>query len=401
MASTLSPRSALRLQASLIFAFMAASSVPSPLYAIYRAEWGFSPATLTAVFAVYVFSLLAALLTLAPLSDHLGRRPVVLGAIAVELLSMGLFLCADSVGMLLAARLVQGAATGVALSVLGAGITDLDRQRAPLINSTAPLFGLGAGALGASLLATYAPAPTRLVYLILLLLLLAQSWLAWRLPETVRPKRGALHSMRPRLAVAPGARRDFLRVMPLDIAVWALGGFLLSLGPTLARQITGEQNAVVGGLMLAALTGSGAAGSLLLRARSAATLMRLGSAALAAGVGLVLVSTFTPSAGLFFGGIVVAGVGFGVGFLAALRTVMASVLPEQRASLMAALLVLSYCAFSLPALAAGVAVTHFGLVATAQVYGALVVALAMVALLGTLGRSTPVQAGVCSGTGLG
>lgn len=401
MAPTLSQPSALRLQASLIFAFMAASSVPSPLYAIYRAEWGFSPATLTAVFAVYVFSLLAALLTLAPLSDYLGRRPVVLGAIAVELLSMLLFLCADSVALLVAARLVQGAATGVALSVLGAGIADLDRQRAPLINSTAPLFGLGTGALGASLLATYAPAPTRLVYLILLAVLLAQGWLAWRLPETVSRKRGALHSMRPRLAVAPGARRDFLRVMPLDIAVWALGGYLLSLGPTLARQITGERSAVVGGLMLAALTGSGAAGSLLLRACSAATLMRLGSAALAAGVGLVLVSTFSASAGVFFLGIVVAGVGFGVGFLAALRTVMASVLPEQRASLMAALLVLSYCAFSLPALAAGVAVTHFGLVATSQVYGALVMALALVALLGTRGRSAQVPAGACSGPGVG
>lgn len=397
MALPLSLPSALRLQASLIFAFMAASSVPSPLYALYRAEWGFSPATLTAVFAVYVFSLLAALLTLAPLSDHLGRRPVVLGAIAVELVSIVMFLCADSVGMLVAARLVQGAATGVALSVLGAGISDLDRQRAPLINSTAPLFGLGAGALASSLLATYAPAPLRLVYVILLVVLLVQGWLAWRLPETVSARPGVLRSLRPRLAVAPAARRDFLRVMPIDIAVWALGGYLLSLGPTLAREVTGWHGPVVGGLMLAALTVSGAVGSLLLRARSAPALMRLGSAALAAGVGLVLASIATASAMAFFLGIVVAGLGFGVGFLAALRTVMAAALPEQRASLMAAFLVLSYCAFSLPALAAGAAVTHFGLVATSQIYGALVMLLAVVALFGALSRARQMPAVACCG----
>lgn len=397
MAPPLSLPSALRLQASLILTFMAASSVPSPLYALYRAEWGFSPATLTAVFAVYVFSLLATLLTLAPLSDHLGRRPVVLGTIALELVSMGLFLGADSVALLLAARLVQGAATGVALSVLGAGVADLDRQRAPLINSTAPLIGLGAGALGSSLLATYAPAPTHLVYLLLLLVFLAQGALAWRLPETVTPRPGVLRSLRPKLAVAPGARPGFVRVMPLDIAVWALGGYLLSLGPTLARQLTGAQSPLVGGLMLAALTGSGALGSLLLNQRRAATLTRLGAAALAAGVGLVLLATLTPSALLFFAGIVVAGLGFGVGFLAALRTVMAGAQPAQRASLMAAFLVLSYCAFSLPALAAGAAMAHFGLVATSQVYGALVMLLALVALVAALVRREQLPAAACRG----
>lgn len=397
MALPLSLRCALRLQASLVLAFMAASSVPSPLYAIYRAEWGFSPAMLTAVFAVYVFSLLLALLTLAPLSDHLGRRPVVLGAVALELLSIGLFLFADTVGMLMAARLVQGAATGVALSVLGAGIADLDPRRAPLINSTAPLLGMCAGALVSSLLATYAPAPLRLVYLLLFLVLLVQAGLAWRLPETVSARPGVLRSLRPRLEVAANARRGFVRAMPLDIAVWALGGYMLSLGPTLAREVTGWHSPLVGGLMLAALTGSGALGSLLLRARSAPSLMRLGSAALAAGMGLVLASTFMASAGLFFSGIVVAGLGFGVGFLGALRTVTADALPAQRASLMAAFLVLSYCAFSLPALAAGAAVTHFGLVATAQVYGALVVLLALVALIGTRARKAAVRAADCHG----
>jgi hypothetical protein len=43
----------------------AASSAPSPLYPVYQAEFTFSAITLTVIFAVYVFALLASLLTVA------------------------------------------------------------------------------------------------------------------------------------------------------------------------------------------------------------------------------------------------------------------------------------------------------------------------------------------------
>ena len=362
---------------------MAASSVPSPLYAQYREHWGFSAAALTGVFAVYAFSLLASLLTLGSLSDHLGRRPVILGAIVFELLSLVLFLFADSLGWLVAARLVQGAATGVALSALGAAIMDSDRHRAPLINSAVPMFGMAVGALGSSLMVAFAPAPLHGVYAVVILLLAVQGWYCRSLPETGVQRPGAWASMRPRVAVPPAARSAFLRVVPIDVGVWALGGFFLSLGPTLARQVTGIHSPVIGGLLLATLTLSGSASTLLLRQQEPQRLMRVGSLALMAGVGLVLVALATGSIGSFFVGTMVAGVGFGVGFLAALRSVMASVAPTQRAGLMAAFLVLSYCAFSLPALAAGFAAGRFGLTATVEVYGAMLVALAFIAALGS------------------
>ncbi|MDX6315722.1 MAG: hypothetical protein QOF44_5186, partial [Streptomyces sp.] len=64
--------------------FMAASSAPSPLYVIYQHEWSFSATTLTTVFAVYVVGMIAALLVLGALSDHIGRRPVLASAIVLE-----------------------------------------------------------------------------------------------------------------------------------------------------------------------------------------------------------------------------------------------------------------------------------------------------------------------------
>src|ERR1700712_2275371 len=61
------------LQVSILLLFLAASSAPTPLYAIYQAEWGFSPITVTVVFGVYAVAVLSSLLVFGKLSDHIGR----------------------------------------------------------------------------------------------------------------------------------------------------------------------------------------------------------------------------------------------------------------------------------------------------------------------------------------
>src|SRR5215207_6198479 len=117
--------------AAITVTFPAASAVPSPLYAVYQERWGFSASTLTEVFAVYAVALLASLLVVGALSDHVGRRPVLAAAIAGEALSLVLFLVAGDVTALIVARIVQGLATGAALSTLGAVLIDLQPAHAP------------------------------------------------------------------------------------------------------------------------------------------------------------------------------------------------------------------------------------------------------------------------------
>jgi len=87
----LSGRPAVFVLASLIVALLASSAAPTPLYAIYQAQWHFTPITTTVVFGVYAMAVLAALLTLGKLSDHVGRRPVLLTAIAVHAGSLVIF----------------------------------------------------------------------------------------------------------------------------------------------------------------------------------------------------------------------------------------------------------------------------------------------------------------------
>src|ERR1041384_3750330 len=87
----LSGRPALFLLASVTVSVVTAAAAPTPLYAAYQRQWGFSPITTTVVFGVYAVAVLASLLFLGRLSDHTGRRPVLLAALAVQAVSLGGF----------------------------------------------------------------------------------------------------------------------------------------------------------------------------------------------------------------------------------------------------------------------------------------------------------------------
>ncbi|MFD0331253.1 MFS transporter [Streptacidiphilus monticola] len=119
------------LVATVLLLLMFAASAPSPLYVVYQARWGFSAAVLTTVFAVYALFLLLALLVVGSLSDHLGRRPVLIASALLEAVAMLLFVGASGVGWLLVARAVQGVATGAATGALAAALIDLQPERRP------------------------------------------------------------------------------------------------------------------------------------------------------------------------------------------------------------------------------------------------------------------------------
>jgi MFS family permease len=250
------------LMGGLLGVLMVAAGAPSPLYGVYQAAWGFSAATLTAVFAVYALSLLAAFLVAGRLSDHLGRKPVIIAAMAAEVAAMACFAAADSVGWLYAARVVQGAATGTATGAVSAALVDL----APLANSVAPTLGLAAGALGSSLLVQYAPAPMRLVYWLLLGTFAAGIGGTLLASEPGQRRAGALASLIPEAGVPRPARRVFASAVPALAAGWALGGFYLALGPSLAASLLRSASVIPGGVVIFLLTGVGAVTSVACRA---------------------------------------------------------------------------------------------------------------------------------------
>lgn len=373
-------RAGLALHALTLIAFLAASSAPTPLYPLYQAAWGFSPFMITVVFATYAATLLITLLFFGTLANHWGRRLVILTALAAQILAMALFLAAQGSDWLLAARLVQGFATALATTSLAAALLDLDHKAGATINSIAPMIGLGVGALGSGLLAQVAPAPLRFGYVLLIAVFLVQALRTFGSSETAASLSAAKWSPRPRIEVPEAARSAFLRVAPLNIATWALGGFFLSLMPSLIREISHGGATWLGGGAVAALAFTASATIIATRRKSASAGLTTGGLAISLGTAVILGGAYLGSPAVLMAGAILSGIGFGAGFLGATRSIVARVTPQERAGLMAAFYFESYLANSVPAMIAGYAVRHIGLTEAATGFGAFIIALSLLSL---------------------
>ncbi|MEU8495441.1 MFS transporter [Streptomyces lavendulae] len=384
-------RGAFRLHASALVALLAASSAPTPVYALYQAAWHFSAMTLTVVFSAYVLALLVALLTAGTLSDHLGRRPVLAGALVAEAVAMAVSAAAQGVPELIAGRILQGLATGVATSATGAALLDFEAPdrpgRAAVANGIMPVAGMALGVLASTALVQYAPAPTRTVYLLLLVLFIAQAAAVRLTPETARTESGTwrpvrlLHLLRPTITVAPASRPGLALAAPGIVAAWALGGFYSSLGPSLARLIAPHAAHATGGLVFFTLTAAAGLAGHAARALPARTVSLAGAALLIPGALLTLAAPHLHSLLALFAGTALAGAGFGGVTQGALRLLLRPAAPGERAGTLATYYALSYLAMSIPVVLAGLLTNLYGLQTSVALYGATVVALTLTGLI--------------------
>ncbi|MBV9193840.1 MAG: MFS transporter [Solirubrobacterales bacterium] len=363
--------------------FLFGASAPTPLYVVYQARFAFSPTTLTAIFGVYALALLLTLVPAGGLSDQLGRRPVILGAITIQAAAMVLFLLADGTPMLFAARIVQGVATGAATGALSAALIDFQPAGSTvgaLTASVAPPIGLALGAVCAGVLVQLGTAPLRLVYWVQLAgLALAAAGVAVAVPETiVEPHKRAV-GLEFRINVPTSARRAFIALTPGLMASWALAGLFLSLGPSLAVVLLHSRSHVLGALVPATLCFITAIASFATRRWSGRRAVLTGTMLLAVGVLISLVGIRASSAVFLFTGTAVAGLGFGPAFAGSFRTLAPLAPPQARAGLLAAVYVVSYLAFAVPAIVAGLAATEWGLRGSASGYAVAVVVLALAA----------------------
>ena len=366
--------------------FLFAAAAPSPLYGVYAARWHFSAIALTEVFAIYALALLVTLLLTGSLSDAIGRRWVILGALALQLLSLVLFIGATNVWWLYAARITQGIATGAATSALAAALVDLqpsDRpNRAALVNSVAPAVGLASGAMVSALVVQYGPDQLHDIYWLMLgafVLAVAGAILIVE-PSAARKK----VSLVPKIGVEPAARGAFAAALPSLVTGWAVASFYLSLGPSLAIQLSGGTNRISGGLAIFLLAGVGAVSILALGSWPPRRAMSVGAAFLLAGLAMAALAVALRSLTFFLGGTAIAGIGFGLSWLGVLRTLIGLASPTGRGALIATIYIVSYLAFALPAVVAGWMVTLVGLHEAALWYAVAMGVLALFGLAGSL-----------------
>ncbi len=239
---------------ALVAVSLGVSGAPAPLYALYAQEWGFAPLTTTIVFAVYAVAALAAVLVTGSISDRYGRRPVLMVAALLILAGLGLFMAADSVVWLLAARILHGLGVGAVVVVASAALLDLrpdEGDRTGRITGVVFNSGIAVVLVAVSLIVDRGPAPTVLPYAILagIVAVLLLGLLVMREPHT-EERAVRLHVARPRVPreIAAHFRFSALGVM----ASWSVLGVLLSLYPRIASEAIGATSVLFGGAVVAA-----------------------------------------------------------------------------------------------------------------------------------------------------
>ncbi|HRY10556.1 MULTISPECIES: MFS transporter [Micrococcales] len=377
------PRRGFLLSLAATILMMAAASAPSLFYPQIAERLELVPVATTFVFAVYTFTLLAALLYLGPLSDYIGRRPVVTAGSLALALSLAMFWFAGGLATLLVARALQGLAAGLLIPALSAMMIDFEPPSHPNIaalwNTIGPMIGLGTGALGAALLLDLTPEPTAAVFGLLVLAFLIVAATVWITPELVPKTRLRRGDLRPRFTVPPHLRRMFTAGVPAIIAGWATNGLFLALGAGLVGSELGGSTHTHAGIVIFALAISGVTASSVLQRRSARTISLYATSALAFGTAVSIGALALGSYPAYVASVAIVGSGFGTAFLGVLRTLMPHTASSERAAVMAVIYTVAYLAFGVPTIVAGLLVPVLTLSGTMTILGAIIIALSLAA----------------------
>ena len=373
--------------AAVAYAFavtMLGTTLPTPLYAIYQQEFGFSELMITVIFATYAAGVIAALLLFGALSDQIGRRRALLPGLALSALSAVAFLLAQGLGLLLVGRVLSGLSAGMFLGTATATLVDLAapeaRNRATLVATTANIGGLACGPLLAGLLAEFAGSPLRLTFWVDLALLVPAAVLVWATPETVRVS-GPVRLRPHRFHLPPEVRPAFLRAALAGSAGFAVLGLFTAVTPGFLGQLLGIDSRATVGLVVFAVFAASTVGQTALRRVPSELAFRAGCLALIAGMGVVAVGLALSSLAALVAGGVLAGLGQGLNLRAGLSAVNAAAPADHRAEVASSFFTVAYVALSVPVVGVGLLAELTSLRAAGLIFAALVALLALSVLL--------------------
>ncbi|HEY2671948.1 MAG TPA: MFS transporter [Rugosimonospora sp.] len=363
----------------------------APMVLLYRPRLGLSAAVVEGTFGMYAIGLMPGLLVAGRVSDRIGRRPVVMFAVALSIVAgIVLTLGGHGVGWLFAGRVIMGVASGCAFSAGSAWIKELSAppyEPAGGTNagahagarraSVAMTVGFGVGPLVAGVLAQWAPWPTALPYAPQLVLAAGALFLVARAPETVAREAVAREAVtrdttarealardgsathdgsgtRPRLGIHGLGERRF-RWVVLPLAPWVFGsaaiGMVFVPGLVIDR-VTGI--AVFFGALAAVCVST--AGVLVqplarrLARRDGPHLLVIGMSLVIAGLVIEAGVAATHQPALALPAALVLGCGYGFCMVFGLAEVQRMSRPEELATLTAVFQAATYIGFGAPTL---------------------------------------------------
>lgn len=380
-APEVAPRWWVWLAAWPVTAVFMLSNAATPLYVVWQKNIGFSKGTLTVIFALYIVGLLGSLLVSGVVSDRVGRKPVVLPALALGLIACAVFSLADSVAALMVARLFTGIAVGSIVSAGMAAVTDVagaERKRlAALLASCAMVFGAGLGPLLAGVLSETLPGPTVTVFVVEAALLVTAAIAVLRMPVK-RPE----HIAKGAWIRVPGVPQGRGIELALGIAVFAPGitatSFVLSLGPSLLSGLLGTTSRIVAGLMAFVMFLAATGVQFAVQRLPRPTILMLGALATTLSMVALILAVHTQQVALLIVSALLAGAGQGMGQLGGLSLLNHSVPPSRLAEANAALNVGGYISAGILPVSAGYLSDAVGLTRGATIFAVVLIVLAVV-----------------------
>ncbi|MDA0138594.1 MFS transporter [Solirubrobacter deserti] len=376
--------------ASLVVVF-AASAAAIPLYEYYRRADGLTHADLAMTAVAYFLAVIVALLVFGRVSDHVGRRPAALVALALAAAGTLVLTDVHSVLPLIAGRALQGFGCGLASSAIAAFVVD-SAPRSPgwlgsVVTTASPMAGLTIGALGSGALAEYGPAPRTLVYELLVVALAVCAVLIVASRETVARVPGLLASLRPRVAVPSRARPLLPVACSIFVATWAFGGFYQAFGPSVTADELGTASPFVAAAVFASFNAPAAVGAACAGRALPETSQRAGMVVFVLAVIGALASLSAGAVAGFLVASAVAGIAQGAAFAASMRALLSRATAAERAGLLSAIYLISYSGAALPNFVAGQLSRSASLFHVALGYGVLAAVACAITLAGTRRRS--------------
>src|SRR6266700_2546309 len=378
-------RVAFWLLAFVFAATMLGTTLPTPLYDIYQAQWHFSAAIVTVTFAVYAAGVLVTLLLTGRASDQAGRKPVLAAALGCSALSTVVFILAPNVGVLMAGRILSGFSAGLMTGTATATLTELipasASRRASLAATAANMGGLGLGPLIAGLFAQYGPHPTVLVFQVYLAVLAAAGLCLFLVPETVSPRRRPVIRFAG-LGIPERGRSEFIAAGVAGFAAFSLLGLFAGLAPTFVASVLHEPHHAVHGAVVFGLLAVGTVTQLMLSRFGSRRVVMAGLGLFLVALTLIVAALAAASMALFLAGTVVGGVAVGAVFLGSLATANRLAPPGRRGQVVSAYFVLCYCGLLIPVVGVGVASGLIGDFRAVLAFSILLAALCLFALAG-------------------
>lgn len=369
----------------------------TPLLVMYKLDHGFAQVVVHGFLFAYVLGIVPALLIGGPLSDRMGRRPLMLPAPFIAVAgSIVLASGPDSAAWLIVGRILSGVALGLGMAVGGSWLKELstpDRDpsarpgagaRRAAMSLTAG-FGIGAGVAG--LLAQWAPWPSVLAYVVHSTLALVVGVALLRVPET-RPAvpKDERRSFAQDLRIPAAGHRRFLYVVA-PVAPWVFGAAASAYAVMPALMTGHSGSAPVAFSALLCMIGLGAGFAIQAVGRridtpSNARAVAVAFGVLVAGMSVAAVASHVLTVPASMIAAAVLGCGYGLALVSGLQEIQRIAGPDDLAGLTAVFYSLSYLGFAVPAVMAMIAETIPALTyPTMFVFGAVMAAACLMLVL--------------------